>query len=438
VKKILLISPDVLAKKMTGPSIRYLNFARELSKLFAVTLYIPNKVSDLDLSKENFQVIKSDKMLLKTCAEDSDTIVIQGIAFRLYPFLKKIKKPKVVDIYDPITLENLELRKFISFKDRLTYHETDLDLILEQLALGDYFICSSEKQKDYWLGMLAAINRVNPVTYNDNINMEKLIGVVPFGLNNEEPIKTKQVLKGVWPNIKKDDKVLIWGGGIWNWFDPLTLIEAMNVICKTRDDIKLFFMGIGHPNMNSDTTVAEECIKKSKEYELYDKNIFFNDWVEYSERQNFLMEADLGVSTYLNNLETRFSFRTRILDYLWCELPMVLTNGDFMSELVENQKLGACAEEKNYVELADKIIEILSNKEEYNDIKINIKNVKEQFKWENVVKPLVNFCENPYIANDIAKKVKIFYRPNGLVKYYFIRVKAKIKKIICKMLNGKE
>lgn len=429
-KKILLISPDVLAKKMTGPSIRYLNFAMELSKLFAVTLYIPNKVSDLDLSKENFQIIKSDKTLLKTCAEDSDAIVVQGIAFRLYPFLKKIKKPKVVDIYDPITLENLELRKFINFKDRLTYHETDLDLILEQLALGDYFICSSEKQKDYWLGMLAAINRVNPVTYNDNINMEKLIGVVPFGLNNEEPIKTKQVLKGVWPNIKKDDKVLIWGGGIWNWFDPLTLIEAMNVICKSRDDIKLFFMGIGHPNMNSDTTVAEECIKKSKEYGLYDKNIFFNDWVEYSERQNFLMEADLGVSTYLNNLETRFSFRTRILDYMWCELPMVLTNGDFMSELVENEKLGACAEEKNYAELANKIIEILSNKEEYDGIKINIKNVKEQFKWKNVVKPLIDFCENPYIASDKVKRVKIFYRPNGLVKYYFIRIKNKIKKLL--------
>jgi glycosyltransferase involved in cell wall biosynthesis len=431
-KKILLISPDVLAKKMTGPGIRYLNFARELSEKFSVTLYIPNKVSDLDLSKENFQVIKGDKRTLKACAQESDSIVVQGIAFRLYPFLKKIKKPKVVDIYDPITLENLELRKFINIKDRLTYHETDLDLILEQLSLGDYFICSSEKQKDYWLGMLAAINRINPITYNDNINMEKLIGVVPFGLNNEEPVKTKQVLKGVWPNIGKEDKVLIWGGGIWNWFDPLTLIESMNIICKKRDDIKLFFMGIGHPNMNCDTTVAEKCIEKSKEYGLYDKNIFFNDWVEYSERQNFLMEADIGISTYLNNLETRFSFRTRILDYLWCELPMVLTNGDFMSELVENEKLGLCSKERNYQELADKIIECLENTEDYNQMKINIKDIKQQFRWQNVVKPLVDFCDNPYISNDLIKKVKIFYRPNGIFKYYFIRIKNKIKRVLKK------
>ncbi|WP_026884430.1 glycosyltransferase [Clostridium akagii] len=431
-KKILLISPDVLAKKMTGPSIRYFNFAKELSKQFIVTLYIPNKVSDLDLSEEKFEVIKGDKTALKICAENSDSIVVQGIAFRLYPFLKKIKKPKVVDIYDPITLENLELRKFINFNDRLTYHETDLDLILEQLALGDYFICSSEKQKDYWLGMLAAINRVNPVTYSDNINMEKLIGVVPFGLDNEEPVKTKQVLKGVWPNIGKEDKVLIWGGGIWNWFDPLTLIEAMNVICKKRDDIKLFFMGIGHPNMNSDTTVAEECIKKAKEYGLYDKNIFFNDWVEYSERQNFLMEADLGVSTYLNNLETRFSFRTRILDYLWCELPMVLTKGDYMSELVEKNKLGFCHNEKDYSELANIIIETLEDSERYESFRQNIREIKDEFKWKNVVEPLKIFCNEPYISSDISKKVKIFYKHGSLIKYYFIRIKSKIIRMLNK------
>ncbi|AJA47779.1 glycosyltransferase [Clostridium pasteurianum DSM 525 = ATCC 6013] len=430
VKKVLLISPDTIAKKMTGPAIRYYNFAKELSKTLEVVLFIPNKNTDFDFNGEKFKVIKGNRNELIESSETVDSIVLQGIAFRLYPFLKKIKTPKVVDIYDPITLENLELRKFIDFKDRLTYHETDLDLILEQLSLGDYFICSSEKQKDYWLGMLSAINRVNPVTYSDNINMEKLIGVVPFGLNNEEPVKTKQVLKGVWPNIGESDKVIIWGGGIWNWFDPLTLIEAMNIICKKRKDIKLFFMGIGHPSMNCDTTVAEECVERSKTYDLYDKNIFFNDWVEYSQRQNYLMESDLGVSTYFNNLETRFSFRTRILDYLWCELPMVLTKGDYMSELVEDKKLGVCHDEKNYNQLADMILDLLGDEDGYRELQQNINAVKQQFKWEIVVKPLEKFCSNPYVSKDKIEKVKIFYRPNGLIKYYLIRIKSKIKRIL--------
>lgn len=428
-KKVLLISPDVIASKMTGPGIRYLNFAKELSKDFIVTLFVPKLDSDYDFSKEKFTVIMGNKKELKKTAKQIDSIVVQGIAFRLYRFLKRIKKPIIVDIYDPITLENLELRKFLPLKDRITYHETDLDLILEELSLGDYFICASEKQKDYWMGMLAAINRVNPMTYGDNIKMDKLIGVVPFGMDNKDPVKTKKVLKGVWPNIKEDDKVIIWGGGIWNWFDPLTLIEAMNLICKGRDDIKLFFMGVGHPNANADITVAKECIKRSKDYGMFNTNVFFNDWVEYSQRQNFLMESDIGVSTYFNNLETRFSFRTRILDYLWCDLPMILTKGDFMSKLVETKELGYCHEEKNVAQLASYITSLIDDKDKIESIKQNIRKMKESYKWENVVEPIKIFCENPYISAD-KKKVKIFYRPGSIIKYYFIRIIYKLKRML--------
>lgn len=428
-KKVLLISPDVIAKKMTGPAIRYLNFAKELSKYFVITLFVPKNESNFDFSKEQFNVIMGNRRELKEVAKSVDSIIVQGIAFRLYPFLKSINKPIVVDIYDPITLENLELRRYLPFKDRLIYHETDLDLILEQLSLGDYFICASEKQKDYWLGMLSAINRVNPITYSDDINMAKLIDVVPFGMDNEEPVKTKKVLKGVWPNINENDKIIIWGGGIWNWFDPLTLIESMNIICKNRSDIKLFFMGVGHPNGKGDITVAEECINKSKEYGLLNSNIFFNDWVEYSERQNYLLESDIGISTYYNNLETRFSFRTRILDYLWCELPMVLTKGDFMAELVENNKLGYCHHEKNQIELADIILDLIDNEENLQLIKENIRILKESYRWEKVVQPIKLFCENPYIAKD-KKKVRIFYKPVSILKYYWIRIICKIKRTI--------
>lgn len=434
-KKVLLISPDNIAKKMSGPGIRYFNFALELSKKVDVTLFIPNKICDLDLENKGFKVIKGNKEQLKKCVYETDSIVVQGIAFRLYPFLKKIKKPIVVDIYDPITLENLELRKFLPMKDRIMYHETDIDLILEQLALGDFFICASEKQKDYWIGILSALNRINPITYNDNVEMKKLIDIVSFGFNNDEPIKTKKVLKGVWPNISEQDKVLIWGGGIWNWFDPLTLIEAMKIICNKRKDIKLFFMGIGHPSLNVDTNVADECIEKSKEYDLYNKNVFFNEWVDYNERQNYLLEADIGVSTYLNNLETRYSFRTRILDYLWCELPMILTKGDFMSELVQNNELGLCHEASNPMELADKIIELIEDKKNYENAKVNIHKVKEKYKWENVIKPLTDFCENPYISSDKRNKVKIFYKSEGLMKYYYIRIVSKIKRILKKIIE---
>ena len=66
--------------------------------------------------------------------------------------------------------------------------------------------------------------------------------------------------------------------------------------------------------------------------------MIFNDWVPYDERALYLMEADLGVSTHHAHLETRYAFRTRMLDYLWARLPIVCTEGDHFGDLVRTTR----------------------------------------------------------------------------------------------------
>lgn len=427
-KKILLISDAPVGAKMAGPAIRYWNFSKELSKKFNVTLLIPNNFEYFG-EEFNFNIFTVNKKYLKKNLKNFDVVILQGLTTFRYPYIKKSNIPIVVDIYDPFILENLELRKKICMDDRIQYHQTDLRILLDQLSWGDYFICASEKQKDFWLGMLAANNRINPINYDKDKTSDKLIGVVPFGINNTDPIKNKKVIKGVISGIEESDKVIIWGGGLWEWFDPITLIKAMNLICKKRNDIKLFFLGTGKPSNSQNTNIADECIKLSKEYQLFDKNIFFNEWVEYSERHNYLLEADLGVTTYFNNLETRFSFRTRLLDYLWCELPMVVSKGDYIAELIDSNQLGITCSEEDYNELASSILKLLENKEEYLVVKQNIARFKNKFKWENVVTPLQSYCDNPKVTDDKVKKIKVLYKRDKILilKYYFIRCKTKVK-----------
>ena len=40
------------------------------------------------------------------------------------------------------------------------------------------------------------------------------------------PSSDPPVVRGVLPGIDADDRLLLWGGGIWNWFDPLTVPRA--------------------------------------------------------------------------------------------------------------------------------------------------------------------------------------------------------------------
>ena len=54
-------------------------------------------------------------------------------------------------------------------------------------------------------------------------------------------------------------------------------------------------------------------------------------------RADWLLEADCAISTHEDHLETRFAFRTRLLDCFWSALPVVCTGGDELADLVERE-----------------------------------------------------------------------------------------------------
>jgi GT2 family glycosyltransferase/glycosyltransferase involved in cell wall biosynthesis len=398
---MLIICTDNIATKMAGPGIRYFEIAKQLSNICDVTLAIPNK-TDIDDSNLNFKFLRynTDKpQNLINKFHESDIVLIHGMILEKITVMKNICKEKImiVDLYDPYTIENLEIHKNKSLQVKMEIHENDLNTLNNQLNLGDYFICANEKQKDYWIGMLSALNKVNPAEYEISNKLEKLIGTVPFGISETDPIHKREALKEKVPNLKSNDKVLIWGGGVWNWFDPLSLIKAIYNISKERDDIKLLFLGVKHPNPEiPEMEMTTKAIMLAEELGIKDKFVFFNmDWVEYEDRQNFLLESYAGVSCHFDNLETRYSFRTRILDYLWAELPIIATEGDYFAEDIVKNNLGLVVKYNDESSISKAILKLVDDKEFYKSTKMNIKKYREQFKWNVVVKELKDFCNNP-------------------------------------------
>jgi len=396
--RVLIISNDTIGERMAGPAIRCWEFAQSLSREHEVVLATPNET---DLTSPDFTLKRYNEKVLRELVRWCDVFICQGFILHHFPFLKEQKKPIVVDVYDPFTLEFLELFKYKEFHEREALNTANLEVLNDQLVAGDFFLCASEKQRDYWIGMLCSLNRINPSTYDMDKTLRGFIEVVPFGLPSCKPVHTKQVLKGVHPEIGKKDKLILWGGGIYNWFDPITLVEAVSRIVKKRKDIKLYFLGLKHPNPHvPEMKMCTEAIKLSEELGLKDKYIFFNyDWVPYEERENYLLEADIGISTHLNHVETNFSFRTRLLDYLWAGLPIVSTKGDSMSDLVERNDLGLTVEAESVEELEAAIMN-LADSDRIEEIKSNICRVANNFTWDRVIAPLNEFCRNPVMAPD--------------------------------------
>jgi GT2 family glycosyltransferase/glycosyltransferase involved in cell wall biosynthesis len=390
---VLIVTGDPIGKKLSGPGIRAWHMAEALSASHDVTIVSLTGVDEaLSSAFRLTHVEPGDDATFSGWESWADTIIFQGHALDLFPSLRASSKHLIVDIYDPLHLEQLEQARHLPV-DQWERQVSDARATIEsQLAAGDYFLCASERQRHFYLGQLTTLGRVSPSGYADDPHLERLIGVVPFGLPGTDPRHTRPVLKGVLPGIGAEDHVIIWSGGVYDWFDPLTLIRAVAQLSFTRPTVKLFFMGTAHPHPGvPEMPVVKASRDLAEELGVSGKHVFFNDsWVDYDDRQNYLLEADLGVSTHRSHIETTFSFRTRILDYLWASLPMVVTDGDHFADEVDRHGLGKTVAAGDVGALAEALDTALFDDKFRARATKALRVVRENYRWDTVLRPLVN------------------------------------------------
>jgi glycosyltransferase involved in cell wall biosynthesis len=265
----------------------------------------------------------------------------------------------------------------------------------EQLKLGDFFLCANERQRHYWLGALSALGRVNQDTY-DGGELRHLIDVVPFGLPAERPRSEGLVLKGILPGIDADDRILLWGGGLWDWLDPLTPIRAMERVAACHPTARLIFFESGQyqPAMLGKAKGLAEALG------LLDRHVLFADWLPPEEWESCLLEADVGLSFHPASIEACFAFRTRLLDYLWAGLPIVAAAGDVLSDVVVTHGLGYVVEPGHSDALSKALIALLDEPDARQRRSAAFRQASEQLLWERVAEPLLRYCRQPWHAGD--------------------------------------
>ncbi|GAB1508761.1 glycosyltransferase [Actinophytocola sp. KF-1] len=399
-RRVLVITGDALTERMAGPAIRAWNMADVLAAEHEVRLVTVNPLCAPP--EAPFAVAHARQRDLTPHVVWADVVVLQGHALEMVPELKKASSRKIVvcDMYDPMHLELLEQGKDDTDEQR------ELDLIgvtkvlNAQLDRGDFFLCASERQRHFWLGHLTALGRLTPSLYDSDPTVRSLLAVAPFGLPGKPPQRTASPIRG--PIAGESDKVVIWAGGVYSWFDPLTLLHAMDRLSQRHDDVRLLFLGMKHPNPEvPEMDIGARTRALSERLDLTGKHVFFNEtWVPYGERQNWLLDADCGVTTHYEHVETTFAFRTRVLDYLWTGLPIVTTDGDSFADLVRAEGLGVVVPAEDADALADALEKVLYDTEFAAAARERIAVVRERFTWETALAPLVSFCRNPYPAAD--------------------------------------
>lgn len=401
-RNVLVVTGDALTERMAGPAIRAWHIADVLAEEHNVRLVTVNPV--VAAPPAPFRVSAATRRELGEPIQWADIVILQGHVLEMAPALRTEHAHKIVvcDLYDPMHLEVLEQGKNAADDQRAADVAGVTKVLDAQPQRGDFFLCASRRQRHFWLGHLAGLGRLSPRLYDADPTAESLLAVAPFGLPSVAPRRSGPGLRAHFDGIGENDHVVLWAGGIYSWFDPLTLVRAIEKLRGRRHDIRLVFLGMRHPNPEvADMDTGTRTTQLADSLGLTDKHVFFNEhWVPYEQRQNWLLDADCGVTTHFEHIETTFAFRTRVLDYLWAELPIVTTDGDSFADLVRDEGLGAVVPAQVPDALAEALERSLYDAEFAGACRERIRALSPNFAWPRALAPLVRFCRDPRPAAD--------------------------------------
>jgi glycosyltransferase involved in cell wall biosynthesis len=394
--RVLIVSAEHVGAQMAGPAIRALELARALAGSCRVTLAAPapSEVDDprIKLVRAGFE----DYGPLRDAIAGAEVVVAQQLPTRLLGQLAGTDVRLVADLYNPSPVEVLEYSRDQDPGVRRRLQRLVAWRAIAHAGAADFILCASERQRDLWLGTLAGAGLLSLSDYDADPSLRRVIDVVPFGLPTEPPRPGPPAMKGVWPGIETDARVLLWGGGVWNWLDPLTAIDAARRLADARPAVHLVFLGMKRPSIEPGhaSAAAARARSAARELGLDGHRVHFHeDWVPYRERGRWLLEADLGVSAHLDHLESRFSFRTRVLDCLWASLPVVCTSGDALGDLVQRRGLGLTVAAGDGAGFAAACSALLDDDERRDRIRRAASETAAELTWPRVAEPLIGYCE---------------------------------------------
>ena len=407
--RVLLISQDVMGKAMAGPGIRYFNLAQVLAPHVQLTLAIPDSSSqDAMAGQHAFEVVRYTSQhwpSLARAASQAQVIIFPSDLASEMPQLADQPACLVIDGYDPLLAEWLFVQSHEPLDVQQAQWHERMRLLTRQYLVGDFYLCASERQRDWWLGLLEAHGRISPLTFRQDPTLRSLIDVVPFGLPSAAPVHTRPVIKGVWDGIGRDDTVVLWGGGLWPWLDPLTAIRAIALVRQQHPNIRLIFPGTRHPNpvLAGLVTYTQAAKDLATELHLLNQHVFFGDWLPYEDWPNVLLESDVALSLHTDTLEARLAFRSRILEYIWAGLPTVATQGDATSDMIARMDLGVVVGYQDVQAVAAAILHLLDEPRTHRQAQFA--QTQHTLTWEKAAQPLIAFCQNPQRAADRVDRI---------------------------------
>jgi hypothetical protein len=398
-RRIAIATGDSLTPAMAGPAIRAWQIARALSKEHEVRLVSTVRA---ELTHPDFEVSLIDQASMAELEAWCDVFVFQGYIMWEYPAIRDSKKIVVCDIYDPFHLEQLEQARDLGEEER---RNTVLGsaLVLNQQLSAATSSCAPARSSAT-SGSASSPRSVGSTRRTTTSpDLSGLIQLAPFGVSDEPPCAPDRRSRAWCPASASTTRSSCGAAASTTGSTRDAPPCGRQAARSPTQRAAVLPRRLQHPNPGvPEMRMAVEARTLANELGLVGTHVFFNEaWVAYDDRQNYLLDADIGVSTHFHHVETEFSFRTRILDYLWAGLPIVTTGGDSLAAEIEARPIGLTVPAEDVGALEEALFRLLDDRELAERCRANARVMAAEHTWSQVLEPLVAFCREPRRAPDL-------------------------------------
>jgi glycosyltransferase involved in cell wall biosynthesis len=408
--EIVVATPDVVGERMAGPGIRATYFAGELAKIpnVNVTLVsrdvIPSVITAPHPADELMTIPSpglrppsprslgargnTEVPLLPAERGEGARRADEGPVIRSYArndkrareaieradvlvgqpargFFKRRRGQRIVyDLFDPLVLELRELYGVAPSLRQRIHLMAEWSRLMFALRFADLLICASPQQREFYRKLQSG-----NAPWID----------VPFGVDMSE-VKTCE---------PAPDNLVVWGGGVWEWLDPKTAVDAIVKLNREGLRCRLLFLGRARPNQ-----ARVERRREGRFEQLLTEGAPYVDanaeWVPYRERLSWLRSGKAAIMLHRPTAEADVSVRTRLFDAIAAGVPVVATERGFAADLVEREGLGIVVPPMDAGAVAVAVRRLLTDDEFHAGCVRNLERIRPRFAWEVVTRPLVD------------------------------------------------
>ena len=357
---IVVATPDVVGSLMAGPGIRAWHFAEQLSSIGDVALVgrwngdlVPAGVRPLEWGSGGAtRAIRS-----------ADVVVGQP-----HPvLLRRHRARRVLDLFDPVVLELDELYGPRMRLRQRVHQRLEWARLERALDEGDLLLAATPRQRDFYWGIQRSRSPVTPEW------MERW-ETIPFGVGSGASIETPQTP----PRI-------VWSGGLWGWLDPELAFTALQRLDPALD-VRLVVTGGARPGGAGASPRAAAL--RAAAAALGERVEWIEDWIPYESRWSALAGARLALALHKRTVEAEFSIRIRLFDAIAAAVPMVVTRGGFVADLVERHGLGIVVEPGDAGGVVGAVRKLVTDDEFHGSCRAACLRIAPTMPWESVVAPL--------------------------------------------------